>query len=174
LCDDHVNVVPAFGLYQQMGTVPFFLPDTMTKFHFRLATLLRLRQTARDERRLQLGAAQQAEAELQHQRRRLRQQQQRLDDQRRQVAQPGVVDVARLVEAEQYAASLRIQAAELDRRRRELADEIERRRLALVEADRDVRTLEKLRENQYQIHRQDENRQDAKRLDDAALQTANR
>ena len=39
----------------------------MTKFHFRLATLLRLRETTRDECRVQLADAQRADAELQSQ-----------------------------------------------------------------------------------------------------------
>ena len=58
----------------------------------------------------------------------------------------------------------------LQRQRQALAAEIDRRRQALLEADRDVRTLEKLRENQLQAHRQEEERQEGKRLDEAALQ----
>ena len=55
-----------------------------------------------------------------------------------------------------------------------LAVEIDRRREALLDADRDVRTLEKLRESQFQAHREEESHQQAKLLDEAALQTMER
>ena len=143
----------------------------MSKFHFRLATLLRLRETTRDERRVQLAEAQRADAELQSQLTRLDVEQEQLQRECRTAAGPGAVDLPRLVEAQQYAAALRAQEAELQQQRQALAVEIDRRRQALLEADRDVRTLEKLRENQLQAHRQEEERQEGKRLDEAALQT---
>ena len=141
----------------------------MSKFHFRLATLLRLRQSTRDERRLELAESQRADAELQDRLTRLAAQQERLRDECREAAGPGEVDFVRLAEAHQYAAGLRTQEDELVRQRQALAIEIDRRRQAVLEADRDVRTLEKLRENQFETHRQDENRQEIKRLDEAAL-----
>ena len=144
----------------------------MPKFHFRLATLLRLRETARDERRVQLAEAQQADVDLQHRLARLDAEQQQLQHECRAAAGPGAVDLSRLVEAQQYASALRAQAEELTRQRQTLAAEIDRRRQSLLEADRDVRTLEKLRENQSQAHRQQEDRQEGKRLDEAALQAA--
>jgi flagellar biosynthesis chaperone FliJ len=42
----------------------------------------------------------------------------------------------------------------------------------VVEADRDVQTLEKLRESQRQAHRREEERQEAKELDQAACSAA--
>jgi flagellar export protein FliJ len=146
----------------------------MSKFHFRLATLLRLRQATRDERRVQLGEAQRADAELQNRLARLGEQRQELQSQCRAAAGPGAVDLPRLIEAHQCAVALRTQEAEVQRQRQELAVEIDRRRQALLESDRDVRTLEKLRENQSQVHRQGESRQEAKRLDEAALQAVER
>ncbi len=53
-----------------------------------------------------------------------------------------------------------------------MATEIERRRQALVEADREVRVLEKLRERQAEQHRREEDLQEAKRLDEVAAQQA--
>lgn len=142
----------------------------MSKFHFRLATLLRLRETTRDECRVQLAESHRADAELQSQQGRLSSEQQELQHQCRTAASPGAVDLPRLVEAQQYASALRIQEAELQRQRQALAVEIDRRRQALLDADRDMRTLEKLRENQLQTYRQEEDRQEGKRLDEAALQ----
>jgi flagellar protein FliJ len=144
----------------------------MSKFHFRLATLLRLRETTRDERRVQLAEAHRADAELQSQLARLNVKQEQLQRECRAAAGPGEVDLSRLLEALQYASALRAQKAELRQQRQALAAEIDLRRQALIEADRDVRTLEKLRENQSQAHQQAEDRQEVKRLDEAALQAA--
>jgi flagellar protein FliJ len=146
----------------------------MSQFHFRLATLLRLRESARDECRVLLAEAQRAYRDLQNRLASLAARQARLQDECRRAAGPGEVDVVRLVEAQQYAAVLWAEEAELEQQRLALAAEIDRRRQALVEADREVRTLEKLRENQFQTHRRDEVRQEGKRLDEAAIQAVGR
>jgi flagellar FliJ protein len=146
----------------------------MPKFQFRLATLLRLHQSTRDERRIELAQSQRADAELQDQLAALESQQERLRDECREAAGPGEVDCVRLAEAHQFATALRAQEDEFVRQRQVLAVEIDRRRGAVLEADREVRTLEKLRENQFEAHRQDENRQEIKRLDEAALLTTQR
>jgi flagellar protein FliJ len=142
----------------------------MSKFQFRLAGLLRIRESARDDRRMHLAEVQRADAELQGQLARLELEQKQLQRESRKVASPGAVDVPRLVEAQQYASALRAQQTELRRRRETLAGEIDRRREAVIEADREVRTLEKLCENQAQAHRQAEDQQEGKLLDEAALQ----
>ena len=144
----------------------------MAKFHFRLATLLRIRETARDERRVELAEVQRTEAELHRRWVQLDAQRKQLQHECRQAAGPGPVDLPRLTEAQRYGATLRTQAIDLQEQRRTLAVEVERRRGALIEADAQVRTLEKLRENQWETHRQDQERQEAKRLDETALQTA--
>ena len=148
----------------------------MPKFNFRLATLLRLREATRDECRVELaevaagrrGTAAPTDADSSNGA-------EAAASECRQAAGPGAVDLPRLVEADatcrgrcgpkrtNCASSAAALAAEIDRRRQ-----------ALLEADRDVRTLEKLRENQLQAHRQDESRQEAKQLDEAALQGVER
>lgn len=144
----------------------------MAKFQFRLATLLRLREATRDERRVQLAEVQRADAELQSQLEQLTREQEQLQRDCRQAAGPGAVDLPRLVEAERYAATLRTQETDIHQQRQTLAVEIERRRQVVIEADRDVQSLEKLRDNQSQAHRQEEDRQEGKRLDEAALAPA--
>jgi flagellar export protein FliJ len=144
----------------------------MAKFHFRLATLLRLRETVRDERRLELAEAERADAKLQTRLAELGGRQRQLQSECRAAAGPGEVDVPQLVEAHQYAAALRERETKLEQERQALAVEIGGRRQAVVEADRDVQTLEKLRESQWQAHRREEERQEAKQLDEVASQTA--
>ena len=90
-------------------------------------------------------------------------------------AGPGDVDVDRLVEAQRYEVATARPAEPIRRgSARAVADEIERRRQALVEANREVRVLEKLREKQADQHRHEEQRRDVKRLDEVAQQQAMR
>ena len=78
----------------------------------------------------------------------------------------------RLVEAQRYELVLRVAAAQIVRQRETVQAEIERRRQVLVEANRDVRVLENLRDKQAAQHRQEEERREMKRLDEVAQQQA--
>jgi flagellar export protein FliJ len=144
----------------------------MSKPHFRLATLLRLREMARDERRQRMTDAQRADAALEEELGQVELDERRLRTARREAAKPGAVDLARLAEADRYAESLRARKLEILQRRAEITLEIERLLREVVEADREVRTLETLRDHQAEALRIDEDRQASKRLDEAALQAA--
>ncbi|MGA2065371.1 MAG: flagellar export protein FliJ [Thermoguttaceae bacterium] len=142
----------------------------MNTFRFRLSPVLQVREAARQERRSRLGEAYRADELLQ---RRLQAVESELDQLRgvsRRAARPGPVDVDRLVESQRYALGLRSQQAQILRQREDLAAEIQRRRQALLEADREVRVLEKLRQRQAERHRVEEDRREAKRLDEIAQQ----
>jgi len=123
----------------------------MTRFRFRLASVLKLREAARDERRAELAG---------------------LRGEWRAAAGPGVVDVDRLLDGQRYELLLRAYRRQIDAQRSMLAPEIERRRQAVVQANREVRVLEKLRDRQAQRHRAEEERQLTKQLDEIAQQRA--
>ena len=144
----------------------------MPKFKFRLATLLRLREATRDERRAELAEAYRAENVLQEHLERVGRELAWLRTQCRKVAGPGRVDVDRLVEAQRYEVTLRAQQSQLVGQCEAVDAEIDRRRQALVTADRDVRLLEKLRQKQARRHRQEEDRREIKELDEVAGQRA--
>ena len=146
----------------------------MAKFKFRLATLLRLREAARDERRTELAEAYRADDILRQGLDRVGKQLGWLQDGCRKTAGPGTVDVDRLVEAQRYELVLRTQQSRLGQQREAVTAEIDRRRQSLVGANRDVRLLEKLRQHQAQRHRQTENRREIKQLDEVAGQRAAR
>ncbi len=140
----------------------------MAKFKFRLATLLRLREATRDERRRQLAEAYQADDLLNERIDEVMQRLTGLRNRYRRYSGPGTLDVDRLVETQRFEMAMKAQRSQLDGQRETLATEIERRRLALVEANREVRVLEKLREKQVTRHRRDENRRETKVLDEVA------
>jgi flagellar FliJ protein len=140
----------------------------MTRFHFRLQTLLKLREADRQQRRVELAQAYQAEKLLQRQFSNLTQQERTLQKQSRFYLAPGRVPVERLRDAHRHVLLLKAQAQQLLEKQGQLEEEIERRRRALIEADRQVRVLEKLRERQLEQHRATEDAREVKALDEVA------
>jgi flagellar export protein FliJ len=133
-----------------------------------MATLLRLREAARDDRRAELAEALRAHDTICTW---IDQVNRELEDLRstcRRVAGPGTVDVDLLTTAQRYELLLKAKRQQLQGQKERLMPEIERRRQALVHANRDVRVLEKLRENQHDRYREEENRRQIKILDEVA------
>jgi flagellar protein FliJ len=140
----------------------------MAMFKFRLATLLKIREAARDERRSHLAQAYQADAILQEEQERVGQSLVDLLDEYRAAALPGTVSVDRLMESQRHEMLLKMQRQQLQQQREMIGQEIERRRAALAEANREVKVLENLRERQQERYREEENRLDIQRLDEVA------
>ena len=144
----------------------------MAKFKFRLATLLRLRESARDERRTRLAQAYRAEDLIFEERQRIEAERAALERRIRDAAGPGAIEVDRLLEAQRFELVLRTQKEQLARQHEQVKAEIERRRQALVEANREVQILENLREKQHQRWRGEESRREVKRLDEVGQRRA--
>ncbi len=144
----------------------------MATFQFRLATLLRIREADRDERRAQLSDAQQAEAIVAA----------RIGEMDREIGQirllgqlataPGKVDVDQLLDMQRYEAQLKLERAATEDQRQKIEQEVERRLARAIDADREVRILEKLRESQSERHRHGEQAAEQKRFDELAGQLA--
>jgi flagellar export protein FliJ len=138
----------------------------MADFTFRLTTVLRLREAARDERRMELTETERAERALRRQLEQLHAEWDRLLSTAREAARPGTVAIDRLADAHRYRQTLEARRRQISAQRAELAAEIERRREALLKADRDVRMLERLRDAQQLRHRQETHRREIKSLDE--------
>jgi flagellar FliJ protein len=138
----------------------------MSSFHFRLATLLRLRLAERDERRSDLAKALAAADVLRGQRKSLDAEQGDNLALLRQVAAPGGGNVDRLIHGHRYAAILKARAAQLAAQEAQVEREIDRRRQALVEADRQVRVLEKLQSRKQAEHQRHMDKLEARQLDE--------
>lgn len=144
----------------------------MATFHFRLATLLRLREADRDERRAQLSDAQQAEAIVAA----------RVGEIDREIGlirqlgqlatAPGKVDVDQLLDMQRYDTQLKLERIAAEDQRGKIEQEVERRLERAIAADREVRILEKLRETQMAKHRSEEEKVEQKRFDELAGQLA--
>jgi len=146
----------------------------MSAFHFRLETLLRLRMAERDERRADLAKALRAEAVLQGELRQIETEQSQARAKVRDQSAPGTADVDGLLQTNRYQLVLKARRGQLEGQLAQVRAELERRRQALLEADRGVRVLEKLRERQLAAHREHEARQEIKVLDEVAASAHNR
>src|SRR5262245_50252921 len=117
-------------------------------FHFRLQTLLRLRVADRDQRRADLAKAMRAEEMLRAELRKLGNEQVEAAQRGRDLKSPGSANVDALLQTHRYEMVLAAQSRQLETQLGQVQAEAERRRQLLVEADRQVRVLEKLRERQ--------------------------
>ena len=141
----------------------------MASFQFRLATLLRLREAWRDERRTHLSDAQRAEQLILD---RLAAIDEELAAGRRQYVDAALsrsVNVDLLTDLARYEMILKAQRQSADHQRQAVVAEVQKRRAALVAADRDVQVLTKLRETQQQRHGEEEALKEFKRLDEMAV-----
>ena len=139
----------------------------MPPFRFRLATLLKLRESLRDERRGQLAEAYAADRKLKERRESVERELNHIHA-TASVQSVGTVHVERLLDLSRFDALLRGEIGIIRGHEAQLAVEIEKRRQALVAADRDVRMLEKLREVKQAEHRTAEATALMKQLDEVA------
>lgn len=141
----------------------------MKKFRFRLTTLRKLREARRDELRSKLAEAYHAAELLEDQMRSV--QDELLELLELQTAQRSAIvgaktDVNGLLAAGRYQSVLRMQQSTMQDQIKLLATEVERRRQAVVEADIQVRILDKLEERQKTEHRKKLQQIEIKELDE--------
>jgi flagellar export protein FliJ len=144
----------------------------MAGFTFRLQTLLRLRESERQRRRADLAQAHEAGGLLQVQRDALQAECLAAQEQYRRSASPGELNVDQLLELRRYTTRLQAEARQLQQRQQEIGEEIERRRALLVEADRRVRTLEKLRDKQQEAFIAEQQKAEQKVHDELAARAS--
>src|SRR5882724_10053416 len=115
-------------------------------FHFRLQTLLRLRIAERDQRLAELAKALRAEEVLRAEEQRVANEQASVAQRAQMLKSPGSADVDSLLQTHRYELVLTNQRKQIALQIAQVQAEVERRRLVVVEADRQLRVLEKLRE----------------------------
>ena len=140
----------------------------MAKYRFRLETLEKLRSAERDERRVALADGYRAEQILNEQRQAVADESAALREAQRHLLASPYLDVNQVMESQQYDTILHAQAKVLGDQAHRLAVEVERRRLAVVEADRAVRVLDKLDERRRAEHRKAQQRTEHRELDEIA------
>lgn len=91
-----------------------------------------------------------------------------LQDVQRRATKGATTSVNSLLEAQRYQAVLRAQQSTLRDNAKVLSTEVERRRQNVIEADQQVRVLDKLNERQRLDHQQTLSRAEVRELDEIA------
>ncbi|MEZ6106234.1 MAG: flagellar export protein FliJ [Pirellulaceae bacterium] len=135
---------------------------------FRLATLLRIHEDRRDALREELAEADQAIEILRGQIGEVEQSTLAAMDELRSASQ-GSVNVDWLSAQRRHAFVLRLHKSELLRQTDVVQEERERRRVALMEADREVRKFERMREQWAERVAETERKRDQSRMDELSI-----
>ena len=139
----------------------------MARFMFRLAGVLKLREAVRDERRAFLAEAERLVASLAARLTEIEQERIGLRHERKQPADPARVDIERLLRIHRYDETLQGEQHRVAARLETARADAERRRQGLIEAERDMRALERLHDNQRRCHDDATARREQRELDDA-------
>lgn len=141
----------------------------MAKFRFRLETLLRLKMAARDEKRAELAEVLHAEEQLKLQQAEVEQEIQEQDQYVRQTIGSGRLNIDLITASQRQVSFLKAVRQEKQMLMKQLIPHIQQRRQALLDADHEVRTLEKLKEHKLEQHLQREAAQESKQMDEIAI-----
>ena len=137
-------------------------------FKYSLAPLLKIRENVRAEKQAELNKAYEAARIVEDELERVRSEYAHSLEQGFRAAQQEQIDVNYLLNLRRHQAYLITQQEHATKQLEEIRQEIERRRIALMEADREVKVLEKLREKMKAKHLQEEALADQKQMDEIA------
>jgi len=140
----------------------------MNKYRFRLETVKKLRVVHRDQQLAALADGYRAEQILAERQAALADEAAGIRELQRSALASPYTNVNQLVDAQRYDSLLQAQEKHFAEQSARLAIEVERRRLAAVEADRGVRVLEKLDDRRRADHRREQERWENKQLDEVA------
>ncbi|HEY4308133.1 MAG TPA: flagellar export protein FliJ [Pirellulales bacterium] len=138
----------------------------MPNFVFRLQSVLQVRAAQRDQRRQEMAGLLASEQSLQD---RLAELDGELHVLSAELANwNGAIDLAHRLDVDRYAMILRADRKQVEQAAIELDAKITLKRQELLTADRDVRSLEKLREQQQEAFAADQRRREQRELDEVA------
>jgi flagellar protein FliJ len=140
----------------------------MSRFVFRLKTVGRLREVARDAARKQLGEAVQAANLLRDQIAEVDAQLVALVEDRRRATCGETMNVPLIAAAQRYEIAVRARQNQIREDLQRVEVEIDRRREALVITERDVRAIERLEERQRERYKLGMQRVEDRLLDEFA------
>ena len=143
----------------------------MAAFRFRLASVLRYRERKREDKRLELREVEQAQARLRGEIDRLESRLERLSLDIEELPVLPVQPVELRLGAD-FSQTLSLRIRECRRLLAEIETRASAKRAELLEANRDVKTLEQLRERRRERHRIEEARAEQKLTDEAGQRGA--
>ena len=141
----------------------------MATFQFELQPLLEHRQRIEDEKQKTLAQQLRLREALERQ---LRELQETVVSDKHTMKQQliGKVDVSRIRQHALHGHQVSIRAQQLLMRLAQLMQQIDAARAELIEASRERKAVEKLREKRYQAWQREQNKREARQLDEIAVQ----
>lgn len=133
---------------------------------FRLATLLKLNEQARDQRQRMLADAQQAVALLENRIEQIESDLENVKQQTTDIVQQTTINPDAWADQQRYRFLLQSQKAQLVDQKGQFEQEVERRQNALMAADQEVKKLEKMRDREIEKELVEFNLREQKELDD--------
>ncbi len=124
----------------------------MKKFQFRLLALQKVRTHERDACQQMLGRLLAEDQKLLDQIEDIQHDQQTMLKEIQQSTQIGTIDPRMVASRRFYLGQLQLQQRQLQAKRQELAKHVEQARLNLADAEAKVKSLERLKEEQYHEH----------------------
>ncbi len=139
----------------------------MAGFRFRLKSVATLREQARDRIAEAVAEVQEAQRIVREQ---IAQLQREIEEalKQRQTASTGIVRIDRLLLVQRHQLMLEAQREQAVQQLRLLEEEYERRRALLVEAEKEVKAMEKLKETQKARWEQEQLAAEQKQIDEWA------
>ncbi|TWT39416.1 flagellar export protein FliJ [Blastopirellula retiformator] len=141
----------------------------MADFRFRLATYLKLKIAARDQRQAELMEVLSIQDQLTQEMQETEEQLKQTVLEARDGCSIGRMNVDNLIVAQREMNHLRAVIGHKRGLQKKLAPHIEQRRNALLEAEKEVRSLEKLRERQEKRFHAEQERRESIQMDEIAL-----
>ncbi len=140
----------------------------MRPYQFRLETVRRLRQSQRDDLRGQLADGYLAAEKIADEIQRIEAEITSERAKQTQSVAASHLNVNQLLDSQRYEVVLRSQQADLQKKAKLVEEEIERRRQAVVVAEREVKVLDTLDDRQRERSKTEANREEQKLSDEMA------
>jgi len=141
-------------------------------FNFRLRPLQKIRENTRRERQAELARAMEAESLVREKIESLARDIAGTKEEGRRLAAAGTINVDFLVGLRRHEAWLLAQKQEAEQKLEQVLAEVERRRLAVVEADKEVKILEKLHEKLKDKYDSEQAAKEIVAFDEIAIQAS--
>ncbi|MCA8983123.1 MAG: hypothetical protein R3C12_11280 [Planctomycetaceae bacterium] len=126
----------------------------MIRFRFELEALLTYRQHQLDQCRQLLAEVLAEQATCQDQRAELRAERESVESELRQRSESGRIDISHAAASRYYMTQLDVQQRGLDLQEQRILQQLDLCRQAVVQADKAVKALEKLRDKRLLVHQQ--------------------
>ncbi|MEZ6046922.1 MAG: hypothetical protein R3C11_15345 [Planctomycetaceae bacterium] len=139
----------------------------MKKFQFQLDPLLKYRENRRDVCRQVLAQVLAADEELVQQKNRVQKEYHSIENEIKQLGQQGKIDIDRISSRRFHLGQLKIKMKMIDENRRQLEEKINLCRQALIQADQDVKVIEKIKTRKQDDHTSTQIHQENLELEEA-------